>query len=45
MTWSLVLVGVMAGVTAGFSLAAIDGARRTATVLDRVVSEPRSRPT
>ena len=42
MTWSLVLVGSMAGVTAGFSLAAIDGARRTATVLDRVADAEKS---
>jgi ABC-type lipoprotein release transport system permease subunit len=33
--WSLVLIGVLAGATTGVALAALDGARRTGTVIER----------
>ena len=33
--WSLVLLGIVAGATAGVSLAALDGARRTGSVIER----------
>lgn len=38
---AIVLLGVLAGITAGLAMAAIDGARRTTTVLDRVAADTR----
>ena len=38
MVWSLVLVGVVTGATAGVALAAADGARRTGSVIERASS-------
>lgn len=35
MAWSLVLLGIVAGATAGVSMAALDGARRTGSVIER----------
>ena len=36
---SIALLGILAGLTAGLAMAAVDGAQRTGTVLDRVSAE------